>query len=103
MSAQDSRRLPVEVACLEPLARAGNVAAARDHAESLLAGFPAANDQRRIHSAVAAVLATAGDLSSSTRHYVAAGITDSPTDEVARCLATGQRVLLGDDPDDVAR
>jgi DNA-binding CsgD family transcriptional regulator len=103
MSAQDPRRLPTEVACLEPLARAGNVSAARDHAERLLTRFPSEDDEQRIQAAIAAVFATAGDLTSSTRFYVAAGITESRLDDVARCLATGQRVLIGEHPDDVAQ
>ena len=34
--------------------------------------------------------------------YAAAGITESRLDDVAHCLATGQRVLIGEHPDDVA-
>ncbi len=102
MEPDDERRVEVEVACLEPLARAGDIAAARNHAEALLATFDRAEHRQQIHAGLGAVLATAGDLTSSSRHYQEAGITGERSDGVTRCLATGQRVLLGDDPARVA-
>lgn len=115
---ENPRRLDIEVACLEPLARAGGIDEARRRAEVLLARFHEARDRGLIHAALGAVLATAGDLSTSTTHYRAAlrpvdrspaaidatGAATScdPNNAVRQCLADSQRVLLGDDPDVIA-
>jgi len=97
----DDRRLDIEVACLEPLARAGDIDVARARAEALFASARDEEQRQRIHAGFAAVLATAGDLTSSTRHYHEAE-TNEETRAAEQCLATGQRVLLGDDPAQIA-
>lgn len=95
----DQRSLSIEVACLEPLARAGSVDGARRRAESLLADLHESGDRRKIHAGLGAVLATAGDLSTSTAHYRSARANEEGVDDaLRRCLSEGQRVLLGDDP-----
>ena len=94
IEADDPRRLDLEVACLEPLARAGNIDAARSRAEALLVAFPDPEHRRQIHGGLAAILATAGDLAASTEHYRAV----SEPDSLHRCLAAGERVLVGGDP-----
>lgn len=95
------RRLEIEVACLEPLARAGDVNAAQAHAQALLISFDRPEHVREIHAGLGAVLATAGDLNASTRHYRDATAVDHGRAELTRCLATGQRVLLGEDLDPI--
>ena len=123
----DPARLEIDVACLEPLARAGSIGVARERAEQLLAAHPDQEERRSIHAGLAKVLATAGDLRSSMTHYEASSavggasggdassrdsapdtsnerpmVDDLPSvrndEQVDRCLAAGQRVLLGDDP-----
>lgn len=98
MPADDARRIDAEIACLEPLARAGDVNVARQRADELLVTFAGDEAHQRIHAALGAVLATAGDLRLSGRHYEAAGATDA----VAQGLHSGQQVLLGEDPGVVA-
>ena len=98
----DIRRVDIEVECLEPLARAGDVAAARAHADALLDQYEDEVPRQRIHAGLAAVLATAGDLTASNRHYRDGAIAESPDAVIAHCLETSQRVLLGDDPGRVA-
>ena len=51
LTIEDDRRIELETACLEPMARAVGIAQAREHAEQLLATVPdmqaPATDQRR--------------------------------------------------------
>lgn len=98
MAVGDARRIDAEIACLEPLARAGDIDIARRRADELLVTFSGDEAHHRIHAALGAVLATAGDLRSSAQHYAAAGAADA----VAHGLHSGQQVLLGDDPGRVA-
>lgn len=103
----DPRALGIEVACLEPLARAGNIIAARARGEALLARTADAADRRTVERGLAAVSATAGDLARSTELYRAAadpeGRPDGEVgDEALRtCLAESQAVLFGGDPANV--
>jgi len=112
----DARRADLEAACLEPMARAGGIEVARSHAEDLLVTSADAEHRRRIEVGLAAILATAGDLASSTEYYGDAlgdGTDDDERDDLNRgsspsavrgdaalhrCLAAGQRILVGDDP-----
>ena len=94
----DGRRVDIEVECLEPRARAGDVTAARSHAEALLGRYADEMARQRIHAGLAAVLATAGDLTSSSQHYRDAAVAGATDGVVSHCLETSQRVLLGDDP-----
>jgi DNA-binding NarL/FixJ family response regulator len=94
MAADDTRHIAAEIACLEPLARAGDIEAARRRANELLATFTGDDAHQRILTALGAVLATAGDLRSSAQHYQAAGSADA----VVQGLHSGQQVLLGEDP-----
>jgi DNA-binding CsgD family transcriptional regulator len=97
------RELAIEVECLEPLARAGDIDAARRHAAALLDRYRGEPQRQQIHTGLAAVLATAGDLTSSNVHYREASVADEEGhDLVAHCHATSQRVLLGDDPNEIA-
>ena len=116
LTIEDPRRIELETACLEPMARAVGIAQARDHAEQLLATVPDMRHRRRISAALAAILATAGDLASSIDHYQAADDPAQPApvtaddgrspatidDALHRCLAAGQRILLGAEPGAVA-
>jgi DNA-binding CsgD family transcriptional regulator len=95
----DRRRWDIEVAALEPRARSGDIKRARADAEALLLRCETSEQRGRVHAALAAVSATAGDLKSATRHY---GTADGGAglDAVERCLAVGQRILVGDEPGD---
>ena len=103
LTIEDPRRIELETAGLEPMARAVGIAQARDHAEQLLATVPDMRHRRRISAALAAILATAGDLASSIDHYQARSMTCEPAPVTAddgrspavsdgalhRCLAAG--------------
>lgn len=93
----DGRRLEVELASLEPRARAGDIEVARIEAENLLLRYHEPEQRQRVHAALAAVHATAGDLSTAARHYEVAEAAGEDLGPVERCLAAGQRVLLGDE------
>lgn len=105
IDADDARRLDLEVRCLESLARAGSIDIARTHAEALLVDFTDPGSRRRIHAGLAAILAASGDLASSADHYrvAATQVNDvAASESVSRCLAAGQRVLVGADPTVIA-
>lgn len=96
---RDARVLDVEIARVVTLARAGHVEAASKRATALLDRFPSAAAQRSIRAGLAAVAASAGDLTTSTLHHLATGDVAGPA---RRCLAQSQQILLGRSPDDVA-
>ncbi|HTK15362.1 MAG TPA: AAA family ATPase, partial [Acidimicrobiia bacterium] len=98
-----AERDATEIALLEPLAHAGHVDDARVRAVALLERTANPATQFEIRRALAAVLASAGDLAnSSVQCAQAVGIADAPAAEARTlsCLGAGQQVLLGSDPND---
>lgn len=95
----DARVLEIEVARVVTLARAGHIEAASERATALLDRFPSLAAQHSIQAALAAVAASAGDLTTSSQHHLAAADVAGPA---RHCLARSQQILLGRDPEDVA-
>ena len=92
-----------ELALLEPLAHAGHVEDARVRAVGLLERTANPTTQFEIRRALAAVLASSGDLANSSIQCAqAVAIADAPATEVRilSCLGAGQQLLLGSDPND---
>ncbi len=90
-----------ELALLEPLAHSGRVDDARARAVALADRTVNPATQFAIRRALAAVLASAGDLAnSSVQCELAVATVDAPAGEarILSCLGAGQRLLLGRDP-----